>query len=1000
MKPRGMALLVAVGVLSTLAVLATAFLTMSRLERQASGQRLQATRALMLARGGVEDALARLSAGQDPSSPDTRYGGENWDASEDGLLSFYEAAQEISHSTGGATEADIDTCPVPHAMRPSFFAANRLLASRPPLTVAVEGRDRGYSGRVSGDRDAWKHIYALKVEDESAKLNVNGGFLDTQDRDGDGVADHRDPDVRGSGGGPPADPRDTGRGWNAQMVRLFDLLGARPEVGVADLGKRAIDRRPPGGYASIRDLQQALGVPRDLSPYLTHRSWIDRKVVHPNGYRAQGAATTGIANRVKTDRRPLALEEEGRPPVNLNAAGRPVLLALLGDLAGKTWHDPEFPKAYAIPPAMAAAIADRLLARRRAVGPFLTWGEFAAFCDGLVDAGVIQGMDLTSNGSGGNLAAADLLKANFDPNTMLAKQLPDQLMYRWVDKSDLCVWSTEGSLGPTGTFRIGSVGRVLDAGGRLLAEATASLGVEAYGLLRHTTQEDFVAGRKPEDGARSYLSPAANPSPRTIGASAPSWKSWSGPTGLSVMTYPSPMTALPGQASALDGYVGLATTEQEPAPLAPGMPLTFLHHFDDGWDADAGGAPGRVRGAVDVLQEDLAEGIWPDAAREPNTLYPDGIHSQPSRSPAFLAAGNFPPFSGSPASNRAVVSYWVKAPKIGNPTARNKPRSHLGCLRVAVAPTTQAFQVGTDSDQIGAVIENGLNPADAGHERMSIVNYHQDAPGGVGTGQTKVVLPGLRWQLVTVSFDTNERTQIGDDVEISVREARGPGRLNDFNAYTRFAGMFDTSSNQDIQEGGTLLVIGTWPAPGIPSWVIRAGQVIDEVAIYDAGDDATEARLAAGVLREARHAAGRYYKGNDGTFLSSLLQPGPGRPDRMLKVAWTAYLPRESRPELLANFEVRGFVPALGTPRLVDPALQASRIDVALVDEAASTVLASLVQGAACHLTLSSFRYRVRFVPALTDPLNEGVLETPFFDDITFCFQPAEGPRVMAWERP
>ena len=81
-KPRsGLALLIVVGVLGILAVLAATFVTLARLERRASLQRLHATKALLLARSGLEDALARVSAGQDPEASVNRYAGEDWNAS-------------------------------------------------------------------------------------------------------------------------------------------------------------------------------------------------------------------------------------------------------------------------------------------------------------------------------------------------------------------------------------------------------------------------------------------------------------------------------------------------------------------------------------------------------------------------------------------------------------------------------------------------------------------------------------------------------------------------------------------------------------------------------------------------------------------------------------------------------------------------------------------------------------------------------------------------------
>ena len=70
-----MALIVVTGVLGLLATLAVAFVTLAQLERRASRQRLYATKATLLARSGIEDALARLSAGQDPEAESTRYRG-------------------------------------------------------------------------------------------------------------------------------------------------------------------------------------------------------------------------------------------------------------------------------------------------------------------------------------------------------------------------------------------------------------------------------------------------------------------------------------------------------------------------------------------------------------------------------------------------------------------------------------------------------------------------------------------------------------------------------------------------------------------------------------------------------------------------------------------------------------------------------------------------------------------------------------------------------------
>ncbi len=137
MRPaRGLALIVVIGVLGVLAVLAMAFAAMAQMERKASAQRVHAVKATLLARSGLEDALARLEARQDPA-----YGGEDWDAS--GVLDGPEPVAEVY----GPGRLDVEACPVRAALRPSWCA---LLGCR-PAPVTGDGRQRGYSGRFAGD---------------------------------------------------------------------------------------------------------------------------------------------------------------------------------------------------------------------------------------------------------------------------------------------------------------------------------------------------------------------------------------------------------------------------------------------------------------------------------------------------------------------------------------------------------------------------------------------------------------------------------------------------------------------------------------------------------------------------------------------------------------------------------------------------------------------------------------------------------------------------------
>ena len=238
------------------------------------------------------------------------------------------------------------------------------------------------------------------------------------------------------------------------------------------------------------------------------------------------------------------------------------------------------PHPYEISPALASRIVDALLARR-AAAPFVCWEDFSEWCDSLVP-GMINGMIADELIDGCDSGGAALLKANFDPNTHLNKQLPDELMHYWLDKSDLNVWSTEGSLVPTGVFTVSCVGRVLGPDGRLLAERSLGNRVEAFSFLRQTSQKDFLGGRTPDATPDSCLSLSSGA--RTAGAGA-SWGNWGG-RGLAVMTYPCPPMALPAKAADFDGAIALATVEMPPLDPPDSRPagagLKFLHHFDDG----------------------------------------------------------------------------------------------------------------------------------------------------------------------------------------------------------------------------------------------------------------------------------------------------------------------------------------------------------------------------------------------------------------------------------
>ncbi len=971
-RRNGLALIIVVGILAVTAILSACFLTLARLERRASQQRLHQTQAHFLARSGIEDALARLDAGQDALASGNAYQGEDWDGN--GQISAFEAQQEAFHRTGAGTTPDTLSCPLDQAMRPSFFV--RVPGSDNPDIRSVTGRQRGYSGQLAGGGSATRDAtlaYALKVEDESGKINVNGGFLDAMNRDGDGSLDYCDPNVRLT-----TAAADNGLGWNRQLCRILGVLGQEPELGMpVTFGTDVLTRRPLGGYVSIAQLQILVGTTTDLSPYLTTSSWIDRKVVQPNGWAHPGQ---NAMNEVKKVRTPLALDPAGRPPVNLNTASRPVLRALMRGVKGFNCYPYPFPYVVELSPSAAgsAAVVDTLVSEmltRRAVSPFRGWADFSAFCDTLpplVPAGFY--------GVFSQLMLSELIKANFDPNTALNKDLPDQLKFRFLDKSDLMVWSTEGCFEPTGVFRITGLGRIRGGDGKILAERSLGVTVRIHELLRQTTQKDFLADRR-LDECHSLSSMGAVL--HTTGAGA-SWKTWGGSVGLSTLSYPNPPAVASADATDFDGYLGLATVEAGPPSPAVGGTLMFLHHLDDDWTADSAVAPLRVTpGPSDSkLTSPLTGSVWPTASGvEPNTLRPDGLHIQRDRCPAFLAT-NMPASTSSGANryNRGVIGLWVK------PTSFNNFNYDFSSTKGDGPNNTQVLLMGRNSNVTwGILMENRQESVvENGVERQESLA----APPRVSMRH-----PMLRWTLETGLFDTDE-TLSGQELRFDLRLFPSHGATDTgypvFNV-TASSDLFEF----DVTPGMDALIVLGCPGPTrAPAGVggPDCHTVIDEVCICDFGDLGSSAVTRMGTWAAERFNDGRYYKENDARFLSAPMSPMLGEV-RLRWARWTAYLPCEGRKEIATM----PFTQAVD--RLLDTRLSNSAVELELLDSAGSFTsapLQALTQGGAIGRTLDSFRYRVTFKPNLPS-LSDPVLESPFLDDVTFAWQPASGPRILAW---
>lgn len=798
----GLALLLVSGLLACMAVMAVSFVVMARLERSASFQRTLTAQAHLLARSGLEDALARADAGQEPA-----YGGEDWDGS-GGPLSAFELPEEV-FQPGTPNAAD---CPVRHALRPSFFA--RIQPSPNPRLVPVDGRQRGYSGILDGGG-----VYALRVAD-SEGLFVNGGDLT-------------------SAGEHPAT-------YDATLKRILGNLAEELGLPRAD-GEALVVLRPAGGWRSFDEIRvSALGGSQAklevLRPCLVLEAWVDRKVVRPNidpawsppasgflrfvsaaawaeikvGQRDTPTApfgdpidayfwnaygmmmSTGCIGRAWTGRRAFnpatgsyapdferdsAGRIVGRAPVGLNWARTrpPVLKALLRGLGG-VFADADVqdstPTSNAWTARMEGGIAalykvalgapevDAVVAALQAHAGFPTWttefpdwdqtpsfdswDEFGRFVDLKLSA-------LTP-------AQRDLLKAHFNPNTALNKFNPGESVYKALDKTDLTAYSTEFSF-RSPMREVACCGRVRDAAGRVLAERLVSATLR-FRQVRLTAQSEFCAGNlgDPEvagdetasrlPGDPGFLA-ASGGLDRTHGSRFPG-----NGHGFCLQTYPEPQW--PGSPcpppARYDGNLQLATVDLD-ASAVPG--LTFLAAYDAGYDATV--AAGKPTCSLDARHGSPSASLLGSAPVGTqavlNQIYPDGTYAETYRAPGYEARGNIGD------GYQGIVSFWYR-PFFGNLASypwsvRYQTPLLLNVLDASPLLTTnlmgntQMFEISFRKDSggiqgTGFLLENccdHLNPDDDHREDGPFFGWMWN-PAGCRTFQH-----AHRWMLITAQWN-------------------------------------------------------------------------------------------------------------------------------------------------------------------------------------------------------------------------------------------------------
>ncbi len=356
---KGAVLIVVLGVLAVLALLGVTFATLQATERQVARNYLDTVRAKLAAQSGVQAAEAQLRE----YFPSRYFEGLGMATPLPKPWKFWGNDPGGSETTEPPADFKLDD-----ATNPSFAVEDEvkqdpLDPNKKPKLLTINGRRLGYSGTHGGGfYGRGSEHYVLKINDISGRIYVNDG-VDTD----------------------PTAGATTSVSLN--LKRILNHLG--DQITVPQLGNKIIAARPPGGYRHMNDLLKAVSYDEAVfarfRDYVTVNAWVDTNVVNPvplsATYAQEFETRTGVryyrgnpavyrhgseimgvdANNEKiqvpggslktpmltgdTDAdgtkiygldvlNPQYIEVVARAPVNVNAASKPVLVALLADLQG------------------------------------------------------------------------------------------------------------------------------------------------------------------------------------------------------------------------------------------------------------------------------------------------------------------------------------------------------------------------------------------------------------------------------------------------------------------------------------------------------------------------------------------------------------------------------------------------------------------------------------------------------------------------------------------
>ncbi|MFA5793969.1 MAG: hypothetical protein WC980_02695 [Candidatus Brocadiia bacterium] len=683
---KGVVFIVVLGILVLLVLLGVTFSLVARIDKTSSASYADRVRAKMIAQSGIETAIAKIKATNAQFPPEAMYWGE--DANKNGKLD----ADEDQNKNGILNVAD---CPLDYALRPSFATVDK---DDKPKTFQFKNHKRGYSGELPAVTSGTSDTFAIKITDCNSMICINS-------------------ESKG-------------------LEQILNNIGIILDLG-DNLGSRIINVRyslATKKFSTKEELKTTLGTDtyNKVSPYLTVYAYINEKVVKPKPLSERPCRTLDgnkrqleVGSNVYTwaSLNPGKLELEKRAPININVAAKPILMAVFGNIEGfylkeedvstaglefpptiSTYKDDGINNAQRIgiiqstsidlkkigQNSLAEQIADKIITKR-AEKQFSSWDDFDNFLKDLIYDGTLgASSDIKTE------ALYDIIRANANPNTLLNDFNPNKTTWRFVDKADLNIYTTEFCFQPMGYFEIESQGLlstptpstsgtpIAELPRRILSDYRIKCIVKLWENIYQTTQKDFSNG--------------------TI-SKIPSGEMYNTSTGdnQALQLYPEPaINDYPKNCEA-DGQIMLATLQNTASKQSVKMRL----HFDkalkanDSWTQDVDIEEETEEADANLVPHGASfnrpntKSLFNDSKEGPGSLYPDGAYSEWGATPTYHKS-NFvayekqkDPKTGQDKPTQRLygsLSFWLKSNYINTERySSTKPRILFSATRCSIA---------------------------------------------------------------------------------------------------------------------------------------------------------------------------------------------------------------------------------------------------------------------------------------------------------------------------